>query len=107
MFGKAEVSDKELSKTVNSRLARTGTGSRITAVINRGVATLSGKLQYAGQCAPIMNAASRVAGIRQVIDQMQLIPAKKPSPLSKPLVSPTPPVEPIEEVPAPDVSAVE
>ncbi|HTQ40902.1 MAG TPA: BON domain-containing protein [Pirellulales bacterium] len=89
MFGKKEVSDSELSRTVNSRLGRTGTGSRVTAVVNRGVVTLTGKLQYAAQRTPIMNAASRVAGIRQVIDQMQLIPAKKySSPPPKPVVKP-------------------
>ena len=100
MFGRKEVSDSELSKTVNSRLGRTGTGSRITAVVNRGVATISGKLQYAGQRTPIMNAASRVAGIRQVIDQMQLIPTKKYSPPpAKPVVKPIPPVVQAEPIP--------
>jgi hypothetical protein len=100
MFGRKEASDSELSKTVNSRLGRTGTGSRITAVVNRGVATISGKLQYAGQRTPIMNAASRVAGIRQVIDQMQLIPAKKySSPPVKPVVKPMPPVVQAEPIP--------
>jgi hypothetical protein len=104
MFGKNVVSDKELSKTVNTRLARAGAGSRITAVVNRGVATLLGKLQYAAQRTPIMNTASRVAGVRQVIDQMQLIPPKKILPTPKPVVKPAPPVEKIEEVPPPDTS---
>lgn len=100
MFGRKEVSDSELSKTVNSRLARTGTGSRVTAVVNRGVVTLTGKLQYAAQRTPIMNTASRVAGIRQVIDQMQLIPAKKyAQPPAKPVVKTVPPVVQAEPIP--------
>ena len=107
MFGRNEVSDKELSKTVNSRLARTGTGSRIMATVNHGVVTLFGKMQYAGQRAPITNAASRVAGVRQVIDQMQIIPVKKLSPPQKPYVKPSLPVRPIEETTPPDVSTAE
>lgn len=100
MFGRKEVSDSELSRTVNSRLGRTGTGSRITAVVNRGVATLTGKLQYTAQRTPIMNAASRVAGIRQVIDQMQLIPVKKYSPTPpKPVAKPVPTVGQVELIP--------
>jgi BON domain len=83
MFGNHELSDKELLKTVNSRLTRTGTGSRIVAKINRGVITLSGNLQFAAQRIPIMNAASRVSGVRQVIDQMQFAQKKSYSPPPK------------------------
>jgi len=79
MFGRNDVSDKDLAKTVVSRVSRTGTGSRISATVNRGVVTLMGKLKYAGQRLPIVNAASRIAGIRQVVDQMQVAP--KPSPV--------------------------
>jgi hypothetical protein len=108
MFGRNEISDKELTKTVNSRLARTGTGSRIIAIVNRGVATLSGKLQYAGQRTPIVNTASRIAGIRQVVDNMQITPAKKQiSPPPKPMAKPAPPVEIAAEVPPPNIAPVQ
>ena len=98
MFGRNEVSDKELSKMVNSRLSRTGTGSRITATVNRGVVTLLGILQYAGQRIPIKNTASRISGVRQVIDQMQ-IAQKKPQAVSYQHSKPSEPVKQIETAP--------
>ena len=87
MFGRNEVSDKELSKTVNSRLARTGTGGKIIASANRGTITLKGNLQYPAQRVPVVNTASRVAGVRQVIDQMQVAAKKSFSPPAKAIVT--------------------
>ena len=80
MFGKNEVTDKELLKTVNRRLDRTGTGSqsRITALVQRGNVTLTGKLQYENQRLPIVKAVQSVAGVRQVIDQLKSPPKVKP-----------------------------
>jgi len=78
MFNRSDVPDKELLKTVNVRLARTGTGSKVTATVSRGMLTLSGNLRYAAQRAPIMNVANGVAGVRQVIDRMQC-PPKQPA----------------------------
>ena len=78
MFNRNELSDKELLKTVNSRLARAGTGSKVTATISRGTVTLSGNLRYAAQRAPIMSVANSIAGVRQVIDRMQC-PPKQPT----------------------------
>jgi BON domain-containing protein len=78
MFNRNEVPDKELLKTVNARLARTGTGSKVTATVSRGTVTLSGNLRYAAQRAPLMSAANSIAGIRQVIDRMQC-PPKQPT----------------------------
>jgi osmotically-inducible protein OsmY len=75
MFGRNQISDKELLKTVNQRLARTGTGgqSKISASVLQGTITLSGSLQYAMQRSPIVKAASNIAGVRRVIDQMQIV----------------------------------
>ncbi|HTQ39762.1 MAG TPA: BON domain-containing protein [Pirellulales bacterium] len=101
MFGRNEVSDTELSKTVNSRLSRTGTGSRITATVNRGVVTLLGNLQYAGQRIPIKNTASRISGVRQVIDQMQ-IARKKPQAAPYQHSKPGEPVKQTETAPLPE-----
>jgi len=78
MFNRNEVPDKELLKTVNARLARTGTGSKVTATVSRGTVTLSGNLRYAAQRAPLMSAANSIAGIRQVVDRMQC-PPKQPT----------------------------
>ena len=80
MFGRNEVPDKALLKTVNRRLDRTGTGSqsKVTASVQRGTVTLTGKLQYENQRAPIVKAISSVAGVRQVIDQLQSPPKKDP-----------------------------
>jgi len=78
MFNRNEVPDKELLKTVTARLTRTGTGSKVTATVNRGTVTLSGNLRYAAQRAPIMSAANSIAGVRQVIDRMQC-PPKPPT----------------------------
>lgn len=80
MFGNNEVSDKALLKTVNRRLDRTGTGSqtRVTASVQRGTVTLLGKLQYENQRRPIVKAIQSVAGVRQVIDQLQAPPKVKP-----------------------------
>jgi osmotically-inducible protein OsmY len=80
MFGRNEVSDKELLKTVNRRLDRAGSGSqsKITASVRRGTVTLSGKLRYDNQRSPIVKAVQAVAGVRHVIDQLQTAPKTKP-----------------------------
>jgi osmotically-inducible protein OsmY len=79
MFGRDEVPDRTLLKTVNRRLDRTGTGSqsKVTAAVQRGMVTLTGKLQYENQRNPIVKAIRSVAGVRQVIDQLQTPPKKE------------------------------
>jgi osmotically-inducible protein OsmY len=76
MFGKNDVSDKTLSKSVDRQLGRTGTASssRVKAVVQQGIVTLSGTLQHEIQRSPIVKAVSRVAGVRRVIDQLRLVP---------------------------------
>jgi osmotically-inducible protein OsmY len=77
MFGRNEISDKTLLKSISQRLARTGTsGTRITATVQQGTVTLSGKLLYEIQRSPIVKAVSRIAGVRRVNDQLQLAPKK-------------------------------
>jgi osmotically-inducible protein OsmY len=80
MFGKNDVSDKELLKSITRRLDRTGTGSqrRLTATVQRGTVTLAGKIQYENQRSPIIKAVTSVAGVRHVIDQLQSPPKTKP-----------------------------
>ena len=76
MFGRNEVPDRTLLKTVNRRLDRTGTGSqsKVTAAVQRGTVTLAGKLQYENQRNLILKAIRSLAGVRQVIDQLQALP---------------------------------
>ena len=78
MFGRNQVSDKDLLKSVNQRLTRTGTASqsKVNVSVQQGTVTLTGSLQHAIQRSPIVKAVTRVAGVRRVIDQMQLL-AKK------------------------------
>jgi 16S rRNA U516 pseudouridylate synthase RsuA-like enzyme len=80
MFGQNQLSDKELQKTVSKRLERTGTGSqsKVQAVVRRGAVTLTGKLQYERQRSPILKAVQCIAGVRQVIDQLQTPPKTRP-----------------------------
>jgi osmotically-inducible protein OsmY len=71
MFGRKDIPDRELMRTITQRLSRTGTGSRIAAAVQHGTVTLSGNLQYAAQRIPIVKAASMIEGVRQVIDNMK------------------------------------
>jgi osmotically-inducible protein OsmY len=78
MFGRNQVSDKDLLKAVNQRLMRSGAGSqaRITAVIQHGAVTLTGTLQYAIQRSPILKEVGRVPGVSRVVDQLTLVERK-------------------------------
>jgi osmotically-inducible protein OsmY len=73
-----EVNDKSLLQKVNQRLGRAGSGgkNRIVATVRRGDVTLSGVLQYEIQRRNVVRAASSVAGVRRVIDQMKVEPKK-------------------------------
>jgi osmotically-inducible protein OsmY len=75
MFGRNQVSDKDLLKQVNQRLTRTGTASqsRVMVAVQQGTVTLTGTLQYAIQRSPIVKAVARVAGVSRVVDQMTLV----------------------------------
>ncbi len=78
MFGQNRISDGDLLKSVNQKLSRTGTASqsKVTAAVRGGMVTLTGNLQYANQRIEIVKAAGRSPGVRQVIDNMQVV-AKK------------------------------
>src|SRR5690349_14870680 len=79
MLGRNQVSDKDLLKAVNQRLMRSGSGSqtRVTATVQKGMVTLTGLLQYAIQRSPILKAVQSVPGIGRIVDQMILV-EKKP-----------------------------
>ena len=78
MFGRNQVSDKDLLKSVNQRLMRAGAGSqsRITAAIQQGTVTLTGALQYAIQRSPLLKEVGRVPGVVRVVDQLTLVDRK-------------------------------
>ena len=79
MFGAKPISDKDLLKSVNQKLSRTGTSSnsRVSASVRQGTVTLSGELNYEIQRNALIKAAARVEGVRQVFDQMQIVVKKK------------------------------
>jgi hypothetical protein len=69
--------DAALLKTVNQKLMRGGGGGsqgRIMATVQRGTVTLTGKLQYDAQRAPLTKAVAAVAGVRRVVDQLTVTP---------------------------------
>jgi osmotically-inducible protein OsmY len=81
MFGSNDAgADKALQKLVNRRLERSGAGTQsgLTALVQRGSVTLSGKLHYEAQRLSIVKALRGVSGVRNVIDQLQSPPKKKP-----------------------------
>ena len=76
MFGQDKTTDKELLKTVNKRLQRGG-GGAVTAEVQGGTVTLKGKIQYEAQRRPLTKIVSSIAGVRRVIDQVQLTPIRR------------------------------
>ena len=82
MFGVNDTTDKSLQKSVARRLERSGAGSQsgLTATVQRGTVTLTGKLKYENQRLPILKAIRGVAGVRQVIDQLQSPPKVRRQP---------------------------
>jgi osmotically-inducible protein OsmY len=75
MFGGNANSDKALQKLVDRRLQRSGTSaSGLKAVVMHGSVTLTGSLKYESQRMPLLKALRGVAGVRSVLDQLQLPP---------------------------------
>lgn len=75
MFGRNQVSDKELLKTVSNRLQRGG-GEGLTADVQQGAVTLKGKIRFESQRRPILRILNGIAGVRRVIDQLKLEPRR-------------------------------
>lgn len=80
MFGRSDIADKALLKSVQRRLERTGSRTRLNATMRQGTVTLTGQLQYEKQRLQIMNAVKGVSGVRQVIDRLVSPPKAKPQP---------------------------
>lgn len=79
MFGRNQIADKDIVKTVNQRLARAGasSASRIAATVQQGTVTITGTLQYPGQRSPIVKALSGIPGVKSVVDMMKLAERKQ------------------------------
>jgi hypothetical protein len=76
MFGRNQIADKDLIKTINQKITRTGTSSRITASVRQGTVTLTGNIPYEAQRNPIVKAVSRIPGVRSVVDQLKFVTKK-------------------------------
>jgi hypothetical protein len=75
MFGGSDVTDKALLKAVTQRLTRgAGSSSRVSATVQSGTVTLTGKLQFDAQRGPLLKLVARVPGVRRVNDQLTLAP---------------------------------
>jgi osmotically-inducible protein OsmY len=73
MFGKEPIPDNRILKDVNKRLAKAGGGrTRILATVRNGQVTVSGQIQYENQRHPVVQAVSRVDGVKGVSDQITL-----------------------------------
>ncbi len=74
-----QVPDKQLSQKIQQRLSRAGVGSQstISVQVRSGDVTLSGSLQYETQRRSVLHAARGIAGVRRVVDQLQVKPAAK------------------------------
>ena len=72
MLHRGSASDKTVLKKVNQRLMRASLDSRVTATVHNGRLTLSGSIQYESQRRPAVRAASGVAGVSGVVDQLQV-----------------------------------
>jgi osmotically-inducible protein OsmY len=73
------VPDKTIERKVTQRMARAGLGSqsKVKVVVRNGQVTMSGTLQYEVQRRNVLNSARGVAGVRNVVDQLQYTPKKK------------------------------
>ncbi|HEX4412582.1 MAG TPA: BON domain-containing protein [Lacipirellulaceae bacterium] len=91
MFGRNEVDDKALQKTVTQRLQRASSQAGLSASVQNGSVTLTGKLHFENQRTPIVKAMRSVAGVRNVIDQLVSPPKVRPNqPQQNTYRSPTP-----------------
>jgi len=71
--------DQIITQHVNNKLAKGGicTPCRVSVQTKNGDVTLSGTVQYIHQKGAAMKAASGIAGVRRVVDQMSVKPRAK------------------------------
>jgi hypothetical protein len=78
MYGRNENNDKALQKTVTQRLQRASSQAGLSASVQNGSVTLTGKLHFENQRQPIVKAMRGIAGVRNVIDQLVSPPKVRP-----------------------------
>ena len=73
--------DRTVVQQVTQRIATKGirSPSRIDVQAKNGQVTLTGNIQYAHQRSAAVQAASTAAGVRQVVDQLKVMPNTKRS----------------------------
>lgn len=70
--------DDHVTRHVTNKLASRGFGSQhLTVQTSNGLVTISGGVQFAHQKKAALKAITGIAGIRRVIDQMNVKPAVK------------------------------
>ena len=114
MIGGKDANDKTILKNVTQKLA-CGGQNRTTVTVRAGTVTLTGVLQYEAQRRVLTKLVTRVAGVRQVVDQMRVlpriqqnfdrIPAKTTPADTAPTSVPAPAELASEEVPEPESPA--
>lgn len=77
-FGKP-VTDNEVLKSVNRKLMQraTGAGTKVTATVAGGCVTMSGVIGQEFQRRTLISAVSGINGVKRVVDNMTVTPAKK------------------------------
>jgi hypothetical protein len=77
--GKNPAADKALQKLVDRRLQQSG-GSQLglKAVVVNGSVTITGKLKFDNQRIPLMKSMRGVAGVKNLVDQVQSPPKVVP-----------------------------
>lgn len=73
------IPDKTVLRNVVQRLSRLGAGtpSHVTATVRGGDVTMSGTIAYEHERRTVLKAASSVAGVRRVIDQLRVETKRK------------------------------
>jgi osmotically-inducible protein OsmY len=86
MYNEGSLSDKDILKKVQQRLARgcLGSGSRVTTTIRNGQVTINGSIEYEIQRRPALRAISSVEGVRGVVDQLRVQPRDTSQRLTNP-----------------------
>ena len=76
MFCGSGLADQKILETVTRRLQRSSVSRLgLTASVNSGTVAITGLLQYEGQRNSIIKSIRTVAGVRQVLDRLQISPA--------------------------------
>lgn len=73
-----QIPDKTLLKNVLQRMMRKGVNSsRVKATVHGGAVTITGTIDYGHERRLILNAAKGIAGVKRVVDQLQVEKKKR------------------------------